>query len=224
MSLRLERPEVIQSISRSGTCPIHYGDPSDARRHLLEQLHPLSGHGSWNVSKPSGVATWTDQANDKAIAHRIGNDQEYHRLCACLVEESGSRRRAAADNDIRPQDHELLGCSSQYAKIAGGPPFINLHAAAWNEAELLKSVAERSHLSLRFGIIIKIRNEHADPWNALVLLRARHHRPRSRAADQRDELAPLHYSMTSSASASRDGGMSRSMAFAVARLITRSNF
>src|SRR6516162_112998 len=192
MSLRLERPEVIQSISRSGTCPIHYGDPADARRHLLEQLHPLSGHGSWNVSKPGGMATWTHQANDKAITHRIGNDQEYDRPCAGLVKESGSRRRAATDNDIRPQDHELLGCSSQHAKIAGRPPFINLHAAAWNETELLKSVAERSHLSLRFGIIIKRRNEHANPWNALVLLRARPNRPRRRATEQRDEGAPLH--------------------------------
>src|SRR6516225_199439 len=186
MSLRLERPEVIQSISRSGTCPIHYGDPPDIRRHLLEQFHPLSRDGSWNVSKPGGVAAWMDQANDKAIAHRIGNNQEYDRPCAGLVKESGSRRRAATDNDIRPQDYELLGCSSQHAKITGRPPFINLHAAARNQTELLKSVAERSHLSLRFGIIIQIRNEHADPWNALVLLSTRHQRPRCSTAEHAD--------------------------------------
>src|SRR6516225_1784264 len=171
MSLRLERPEVIQSISRSGTCPIHYGDPADTRRHLLEQFHPLSRDGSWNVSKTGGVATWTDQANDKAIANRIGNDQEYDRPCACLVKKSGSRRRAATDNNIRPQDYELLGCSSQHAKITGRPPLINLHAAARNETELLKPFAERSHLGLRFGIVIQTRNGHRHAWNALVRLR-----------------------------------------------------
>src|SRR5262245_7335088 len=48
-------------------------------------------------------------------------------------------------------------------------------------------------------------------------------RPRyTRTAEQRDEFAPLH-SITSSASASSVGGISTPNAFAVARLITRSN-
>jgi hypothetical protein len=49
-------------------------------------------------------------------------------------------------------------------------------------------------------------------------------RPRSlRAADERDEVAPLH-SITSSARASNVGGTSRPSALAVLRLITNSNF
>src|SRR5262245_7562161 len=56
------------------------------------------------------------------------------------------------------------------------------------------------------------------------LLRARRDRPRDRrAAEQRDERPPSH-SITSSARARSIGGMSRSIAFAVARLITSSNF
>src|SRR5580704_9223 len=54
------------------------------------------------------------------------------------------------------------------------------------------------------------------------LLRASRKRPRRRAADQRDEIAPLH-SITSSATASSVGGMARPSAFAVLRLITNSN-
>src|SRR4051812_1048795 len=55
-------------------------------------------------------------------------------------------------------------------------------------------------------------------------LRARRQRPRRRrAAEERDELAPLH-SITSSARASRVGGMSRPSAFAVLRLMTSSYF
>ena len=54
------------------------------------------------------------------------------------------------------------------------------------------------------------------------LLRARRERPRGRrAAEQRDELAPLH-SITSSARASSVGGTSRPSALAVLRLITSS--
>jgi hypothetical protein len=55
----------------------------------------------------------------------------------------------------------------------------------------------------------------------LALLRASCQRPRCRAAEQRDELAPPH-SITSSARASTVGGNSRSSAFAVLRLMTSS--
>src|SRR5215831_16831500 len=55
------------------------------------------------------------------------------------------------------------------------------------------------------------------------LLRARPERPGdSRAAEQRDELTPLH-SITSSARASSVCGTSRSRALAVLRLMTSSN-
>src|SRR5262249_41670744 len=54
------------------------------------------------------------------------------------------------------------------------------------------------------------------------LLRPCRHRPCSRAAEQRDELAPLH-SITSSARASSAGGISRSFVLGVCRLMTNSN-
>src|SRR5215831_5523899 len=63
---------------------------------------------------------------------------------------------------------------------------------------------------------------HANRPNALALLRPRRERPgRRRAAESRDELAALH-SITSSARASRVGGISRPSALAVLRLITKS--
>src|SRR5262249_33840465 len=54
------------------------------------------------------------------------------------------------------------------------------------------------------------------------LLRPRRERPRSRTANERDEIAALH-SITSSARASSVGAMLTPSAFAVVRLITRSN-
>ena len=56
------------------------------------------------------------------------------------------------------------------------------------------------------------------------LLRARRERPRSRrAAEKRDELAPLHHSITSSARSRNGSGMFRPSALAVVRLMTSSN-
>jgi hypothetical protein len=56
---------------------------------------------------------------------------------------------------------------------------------------------------------------------AVWLLRMRRERPRRRAAEERDELAPFH-SITSSARASSVGGTSRPSVLAVLRLITNS--
>jgi len=66
--------------------------------------------------------------------------------------------------------------------------------------------------------------EHADERLFRGLLRARRERPRGRrAAEQRDEIAPFH-SITSSARASTEDGISSPSAFAVLRLITSSYF
>src|SRR5215470_8743463 len=55
------------------------------------------------------------------------------------------------------------------------------------------------------------------------LLRPPHHRPRHRATEPRDELPPPH-SITSSASASKFGGMVRPSVLAVLRLMINANF
>src|SRR5262245_40268516 len=68
----------------------------------------------------------------------------------------------------------------------------------------------------------RVRAQEPDGRHLRWLLRARCHRPRRRAAEERDELAPLH-SITSSASCSRCRGTLRPRALAVLRLTTSSN-
>src|SRR6516165_8072058 len=58
----------------------------------------------------------------------------------------------------------------------------------------------------------------------LRLLRPRRERPRGRAAEQRDELAAITHSITSSARASSVGGTARPSALAVLTLMTISIF
>src|SRR5215469_13034682 len=68
-----------------------------------------------------------------------------------------------------------------------------------------------------------ISSQEPDGRQSPCLLCARPERPRGcRADEQRDELAPFH-SMTSLARVSKLGGISRPRAFAVVRLMTRSN-
>src|SRR5262249_14396833 len=82
---------------------------------------------------------------------------------------------------------------------------------------------ECREISLIFPIILRKCHQDSDPPHSLALLRAHRERPRRRAAEERDERAPLH-SITSSARASRLGGVFRPGGLAVTRLMIRSNF
>src|SRR4029077_6894380 len=125
-----DRPQVIRAVTGGSTGSIHDRNLANARRHLLEQLQPFTCHGSWSIRKASGIAPRASHADDKAIAHWIGNEQEYDWFCAGLVKESSGSLGAATNNDIRPQSNKLHCCSSQRAKIARRPTFINLYATA----------------------------------------------------------------------------------------------
>src|SRR5262249_29394890 len=85
------------------------------------------------------------------------------------------------------------------------PAIIDSEVASIRPAELLKALPKYSHAGADIRIAFRNRHQHADTTNSLRLLRARRERPRCRAAQKRDELAPLHFrghSMTSSARAS----------------------
>src|SRR5262249_34674082 len=78
---------------------------------------------------------------------------------------------------------------------------------------------ERGYVS--DGIFWRSAAEISNHRHRTALLRPRRERPRCRAAEQRDELAPFH-SITSSASASSLSGIWRPSALAVLRLMTSS--
>src|SRR5262245_60223066 len=81
---------------------------------------------------------------------------------------------------------------------------------------------ERRHAGLSFRIVRSEVHEHTDASHAPGLLRSRRERPRTcRAAEQRDELAPLH-SITSSAATSSLSGTARPSVFAVLRFMANS--
>src|SRR5262249_5195736 len=102
------------------------------------------------------------------------------------------------------------------------PPKLHPHVAAIGPTQLHKRLSEPRKASLRHGLILIKRHEHADAPHAVALLRACRERPRRRAAEERDRLATIH-STTSSARGIIDGGMARPSALAVLRFTTISN-
>ena len=119
--------------------------------------------------------------------------------------------------------------SAAYLRMRSGsqvvpPAILDPHVAAIGPAQLLQPLQERRVASLPFRIVRGQIHEYTDAPHSLGLLRPRRERPRCRrAAEQRDELAPPH-SITSSARASSEGGISRPSALAVLRLMTSSYF
>jgi response regulator RpfG family c-di-GMP phosphodiesterase len=67
-----------------------------------------------------------------------------------------------------------------------------LEAARNGPAEFLQPLQECRVAGLCFGIVCGEVHEHADPPHPFGLLRTRSERPRCRAAEERDEVAPSH--------------------------------
>src|SRR5215468_5472645 len=106
--------------------------------------------------------------------------------------------------------------------VVATPSIVDLHVVADSPAQLLQPLMESCEARLSFSIIGDGIHEHPDPAH-LRLLRTRRKRPRSRTADERDEITPPNHSIASSAMASSLSGTVRPSALAVLMLITNSN-
>src|SRR6478672_6150602 len=110
------------------------------------------------------------------------------------------------------------------ARFDGTPPCpvnVDPDVAAVNPAKLPEPVPKCRLAHLSIAIVCTCLQD-ANTAHTLALLRPSTERPRRcRAAEQHDELPPLH-SITSSARAISDGGTVRPSVLAVLRLITSS--
>src|SRR5262245_10756888 len=112
---------------------------------------------------------------------------------------------------------------ANHAGIAAAPAGFDPRVAADDPAELRQCLHEYRDAFLA-SFLVRNASERCNASYALALLRARRERPpRRRAAEQRDEIAPFHHSITSSARASSVVGTSRPSNFAVCRLMLSSN-
>jgi hypothetical protein len=75
---------------------------------------------------------------------------------------------------------------------AGGPTNVHVQVAAIGPTQLRKSLRKPGEVGFCLRIVFIERYQNADPPHATGLLRPRRQRPRRRAPDNRDELAPPH--------------------------------
>src|SRR6476660_6208772 len=104
--------------------------------------------------------------------------------------------------------------------IAPRPAILNRDVAPLDVADFAQPAAESGQVVYEhFGRAAAEEPNHRH----CRLLRSRRERQTRRSAEQRDELAALHHSITSSARASSACGTSRPSALAVLRLINNLN-
>src|SRR5262249_59529057 len=92
------------------------------------------------------------------------------------------------DNDIDVDGDKLGSEWTQAVKLTARVSEFDARALSFDPSKVAQSVSERIDLSRDRGI--GFARQQADPTRLTSLLRARRQRPRSRAAEQRDELPP----------------------------------
>src|SRR5262245_31170865 len=190
---------------------------------LLNGLQPFSRGRGLEVCEPGDVAAWPAEALYDAGAFWIGDPDEHDRDRLGCFSHRCQDRRASGKNDIRGRGNQLSGVSAKNGSIAGSPAIVDANVAALNPSQLAPRRFECPDAQQCFCIACAKAHNHADSSYPLALLRASRERPRQRrAAEEGDELAPLH-SITSSARASSVGGTSTPSVFAVLRLTARRN-
>src|SRR5262249_8216842 len=155
----------------------------------------------------------------------IGEICEHDRYRAGFSQQGEDCRRTSAKEHVGLQIDEIFGDHAHSIKVARSPTIVGAKVASFHPSHFLQALPE-SHepgASIGNGVGIVTAHHGSKPPDAIAWLRARHERPRRRAAEQREEVAARDHSITSSARASSIGGTVRPIAFAVIRLIASSN-
>ena len=193
------------------------------RDQFVQQLQPLRPQLRAQVAHARDVATRMVEAGDETQIDRVTGAEKDDRnsrgrllcrQCPSSATEYGDHGHLSANQLVRQRQQSIV--------LPLRPPVFDRHVAALDVAGVAQASAERGQ-----AVRPKIRRcaaeepDHRQPG----LLRPRRERPRRRrTAEGRDELAPSHHSITSSARCCRNQGTSRPSVVAVLRLMTSSNF
>src|SRR5262249_13183349 len=151
------------------------------------------------------------------------DDRKHYRYAAGQLQQRAHGQAAMRQDDLWRESGQFSRVSTNFGGIVGRPARVDPHVAADGPAQDRKPLLESPDPGLKYRIVRRCGQQHADPPHSLLLLRARRERPCHRAAEERDELAPPNHSITSLASASSVGGTSMPIVLAVCKLMTNSN-
>src|SRR5262249_5368430 len=187
------------------------------RNHLLEQLETFLFEVDIERDEPRDISTGARKIGDQAGIDRVPNAPHHDgNLRGCFFRRE--RGRCPPSHDHVHRQRNQFGREVGIAFLpALGEARSNDTSPALDVANLPPRVAKPPDTRTP-----QIRHK-SDPADARRLLRARRARAwDGRAAEHREELAPLH-SITSSARSRNDSGIVIPSALAVLRLMTSSN-
>src|SRR5262245_17648703 len=193
------------------------------RSDFLEQRQPFAAHAIFiKIREPGYIGFRTSRVQHDGTLGSVQDLDKDDWYCVGLDSQCGQSGRSVDDDDVRCRARQLFCQRMRAVNVARSPVIVRPDVACFRPTQVLQRLAERRNARLCLRIALGKAHQHADPPHALALLRARRDRPCCRAAEQRDERAPLH-SITSPARASRVGGISMPSMRAVWALMTSSN-
>src|SRR5450759_4124681 len=187
----LQRTYVIWSV-RSRLRVEHNSNLRDVWRDFLEQPQPFPTYRGFKICKPSNIGARTRQVRDKLAADWVRDGGEYDGNGTRLGLKRRSCRSGTSKDDIGLHCHEFFCKCTDATGISSRPAIVKPDVAFSRPSQLLKAVSDCLGVGLSFRIVFSVHHQYPDVSHPLRLLRARRERPRDRAAEQRDELAPLH--------------------------------
>src|SRR6266446_7207016 len=160
------------------------------RRDGLGDFQPLATYVELECAETRNVTTGVCEARDEALSERIATDHEYDWYDAGLISNCFQTQRGVSDNHVGRKADKFRGIGPRTRRVSATPSKVDMDVTPLTPAELSQSFRECTDAYWRFWIILTWGHEDADASHPLRLLRARRERPRGRAAEQRDELAP----------------------------------
>src|SRR5262249_32328496 len=167
-----------------------HGDQRSGRHHFAQQREALAFHCGEQHVYAGGVTAWLVEACDKTLPHRVGAAGKDNRDCCGRRLCGPARGIASSRHDHRhPTADQLGGEHWQPVVLALRPPKFNRDVLTLDEIGLTEAAPKRLHKTPPGSgrrAVEKPDHRHRR------LLCPRRERPRGRAAEQTDELAPLH--------------------------------
>src|SRR5262249_13548995 len=131
-------------------------------RDLLEQFKPFCADGVFEGDKSGGITTRPRHAFDEAGTDRVDHSRKHDRHRSGRLLQRDQNGAGISKNDIWRERDQLRRVAANLVGIARGPANFEAHVAAWDPAELLEPLQERSKASLPIWTIRGSIHEHAD--------------------------------------------------------------
>ena len=162
----------------------HHGGTPQARRHLVEQFHPLATYGSFHVEEAGDIAPWSREVGNQTGAHRIRDDDEHHRNSQGLLVKRDRNWSAGCEDYIGPQIDYFFHDASHLCDVACTKPIVDPDIAPIEPSKLTQSLIESLDEEAHFRIILGEADDGAQTSLWPSLLRPRSERPCGGAAEK----------------------------------------